>query len=103
MSREDRSAGTFAEALLALGSHPSIIVLAALEGGPQRLSELGTDNAAVDEETLSAALRELDNEGLVARRVDPGPPLRVLYELTQRGAEIAPALVKLSQWIATRS
>ncbi len=101
MSRE-QPAGTFAEALGRLGSHPSIIVLASLESGPQRLSELTSESAGIDEETLSASLRELDDEGLVARRVDPGPPLRVLYALTERGAEIAPALVHLAKWVESR-
>jgi DNA-binding HxlR family transcriptional regulator len=47
---------------------------------------------------LSAGLRELDADGLVVRRVDPGPPLRVLYELTAAGIELGPALRALATW-----
>ena len=52
------------------------------------------------EETVSTALRELDGDGLVVRRVDSGPPLRVLYGLTPRGSELAPSLHVLSAWAA---
>jgi DNA-binding HxlR family transcriptional regulator len=48
-------------------------------------------------------LRELDAEQYVVRRVDPGPPLRVLYELTERGASIAPALGTIAVWVRDRA
>jgi DNA-binding HxlR family transcriptional regulator len=95
MPSEDRG---LAAALAKIATHPSALVLAALAGGALRMTELTAGVPTIDEGTLSDALRELDSAGLVARRVDPGPPLRVLYELTERGSKIAPALAILTTW-----
>jgi DNA-binding HxlR family transcriptional regulator len=35
---------------------------------------------------------------MVERRVIPGPPLRVEYELSQMGRELEPALSELQRW-----
>jgi len=58
------------------------------------LSSLGT----LSESALGASLRELDNDGLIFRRVDPGPPLRVLYELTPLGTTLTASLRALREW-----
>jgi DNA-binding HxlR family transcriptional regulator len=98
MRGEDRA---FSDHLVKLAAHPSSRILAALEHGALRMTELTENDARLDEETLASALRELDAAGLVARRVDPGPPLRVLYQLTERGERLAPALGILTKWIAS--
>jgi DNA-binding HxlR family transcriptional regulator len=98
MRGDDRA---FSDLLTKLAASPSSLVLAALEHGALRMSELTENDARLDEETLTAALRDLDAAALVARRVDPGPPLRVLYQLTERGAQLAPALGILTKWIAS--
>ena len=100
MPNEDHG---LAAVLAKIGNHPSALVLAALVGGALRMSELVAENATLDEAKIGSALRELDASGLVARRVDPGPPLRVLYVLTERGAKIAPALGILTKWISTEA
>jgi len=98
MSSENRG---FSELLATLATYPSSRILAALEHGALRMAEFAENDPRLDEETLASALRELDAAGLVARRVDPGPPLRVLYQLTERGESLAPALGILTKWIAS--
>ena len=66
--------------------------------GPRRFSELLAELSTISEPAIGAGLRELDADKLVVRRVDPGPPLRVLYELTDAGIELGPALRALSAW-----
>ena len=88
----------FVEALGSIGSHPNTAILRALVEGPRRFNELTVELASVSEIDLSSGLRELDADGLVARRVDSGPPLRVLYELTPAGVELGPALKALATW-----
>jgi DNA-binding HxlR family transcriptional regulator len=90
----------YVEALGAIANHPNSAILCALAAGPRRFNELTLDLATIVPETaLSSGLRELDADGLVARRVDPGPPLRVLYELTGPARELAPALGILAGWV----
>ena len=47
---------------------------------------------------LSQRLRELEEEGLVEREVEAGTPVRVTYSLTEKGAELRPAISELKQW-----
>jgi len=97
-SPRQTNAPTFTVALGLVARHPNAALLRALAGGPRRFNELLTEVHFVPELTVSGSLRELDSDGLIARRVDPGPPLRVLYELTALGHSLMPALVALGDW-----
>jgi DNA-binding HxlR family transcriptional regulator len=47
---------------------------------------------------LSDRLNELAAAGLIDRRVLDGPPLGVVYELTDSGRAMGPGLLKLGEW-----
>jgi DNA-binding HxlR family transcriptional regulator len=42
-------------------------------------------------------LRELQDAGLIERRVDPGPPITSMYSITTQGEELVPHLERL--WV----
>ncbi len=88
----------FVAALLEIGRHHNAAILRELINGSRRYNDLLETLSEIPEPTIGASLRELDGDGLVRRRVDSGPPLRVLYELTEMGANIAPSLGALEAW-----
>jgi DNA-binding HxlR family transcriptional regulator len=88
----------FISALAKIARHPNAAVLCALGAGPHRMSDLLSTLGTISEIALGASLRELDNDGLVLRRVDSGPPLRVLYELTPLGTTLTASLRALREW-----
>jgi DNA-binding MarR family transcriptional regulator len=47
---------------------------------------------------LSDRLRVLEAEGLVERRVVPETPVRVEYQLTQKGRSLDQALAAIGEW-----
>jgi DNA-binding HxlR family transcriptional regulator len=47
---------------------------------------------------LTLQLRELEADGIVARRVYPQVPPKVEYELTPFGRTLAPVLISLREW-----
>lgn len=47
---------------------------------------------------LSERLRSLETEGLVVRRVVPESPVRVEYELTEKGRSLESALNEIGVW-----
>ena len=47
---------------------------------------------------LSQRLRELEDAGVVEREVEPGTPVRVSYSLTEKGADLRPAMSELRAW-----
>ena len=98
LSHQDPKGSRFVAGLAHLAHDPSASVLCALTTTSRRQSELLGELVTLDESSLGASLRELDAAGLVARRVDPGPPLRVLYQLTPHGFTLATALRALRDW-----
>lgn len=73
-------------------------ILSRLHGGQLRFNDMLASFPTVGEDGINNSLRELDSAGLVIRRVEPGPPLRVLYALTATGERLAPALESLAAW-----
>ncbi|WCO67598.1 helix-turn-helix domain-containing protein [Iamia majanohamensis] len=83
-----------------LGKRWSGVIIGTLLAGPARFSELARRVPGVSERMLSERLTELGGAGLVAREVDPGPPVSVTYRLTPRGEALGPALGALEEWAA---
>jgi DNA-binding HxlR family transcriptional regulator len=74
------------------------IVAVLLDHGPLRFSEIAQAVPELSDRLLSERMKELEARGLVARHVEPGPPVRVTYELTAMGHELQPALDSLRSW-----
>lgn len=82
------------------GSRWALQVLLTLhERGVLRFSELRRAvPGAVSERMLSSTVRDLEQAGLVARRVYPEVPPRVEYSLTSKGESLVPLLKQLLDW-----
>jgi len=63
-----------------------------LSGGPRRFGELRADIPAISAKVLSARLRRLVAQGVIAREVMPTSPPSVEYSLTVFGEELVPAI-----------
>ena len=77
------------------------LVLTALTPGPRRHSELGREIAGVSQKMLTQTLRGLERDGLVTRTVTPAVPVRVDYELTALGHNLAPVMSAIKHWAET--
>jgi DNA-binding HxlR family transcriptional regulator len=74
------------------------IVAVLMDGGPLRFSEISNAVPELSDRLLSERMKELEARGVVTRHVDPGPPVKVLYELTDMGRSLGPALQELKSW-----
>jgi DNA-binding HxlR family transcriptional regulator len=81
-----------------LGKRWSGVILGLLLQGPTRFAVLARTIPGISERMLSDRLNELAEAGLVDRRVLDGPPLGVVYELTESGRAMGPGLLKLGEW-----
>jgi DNA-binding HxlR family transcriptional regulator len=86
------------EAVELVGRRWTGAILRVLMDGPLRFSEIAQAVPELSDRLLSERMKELESRGIVERRVIPGPPLRVEYELSQMGRELEPALSELQQW-----
>ncbi|MDQ4143145.1 MAG: transcriptional regulator, partial [Actinomycetota bacterium] len=73
-----------------------------LAHGPRRFTDLVEGLPGVSRKLLSERLRELEQEGLVARKELPPPAARHVYELTVEGSDLAGAMAPLIAWGARR-
>src|SRR5262245_10319489 len=73
-------------------------ILNALQRGAFRSTETRERARRPGDKLLSARLKELEARGLVVRRVAPGPPVRVTYELTEAGRSFGEVAQAIERW-----
>ena len=73
-------------------------VLTALGGGTLRFGELKDAVPGITQKTLTAALRSLEAEELLTRKVYAVIPPKVEYTLTTAGQELLAILEALGRW-----
>src|SRR5688572_32361689 len=66
--------------------------------GRKRYSDLKAAVPDISDRMLSERLKELETEGIVRRIVTPATPVRVEYELTDKGRALDEPLRALEQW-----
>nr|WP_068887429.1 helix-turn-helix domain-containing protein [Pedobacter panaciterrae] len=69
-----------------------------LDYGSLRYNKLRKSMPNVSERILILQLRELENDGLISRKIYPEVPPRVEYKLTELGWKLEPVLRLLSDW-----
>ncbi|WP_419730430.1 winged helix-turn-helix transcriptional regulator [Lichenicola sp.] len=63
-----------------------------LSNGPRRFSEVRRDIPGISAKVLTSRLRDLEERGVIGRRVMPTSPPTVEYELTVLGQDLLPAI-----------
>ncbi|HEY7123050.1 MAG TPA: helix-turn-helix domain-containing protein [Ktedonobacterales bacterium] len=81
-----------------IGRRWSGAILRVLISGPRRFHELLSSIPGLSDRLLSERLRELEAEKIVIRRVLPGPPVKVQYELTEAGHDLEVAVRAIASW-----
>lgn len=95
----DCSSGCPVEATLErIGGKWKGIALFHLLGGAKRFSELKRDCGTVTQRMLTKQLRELEQDGLVIRKVFPVVPPHVEYSLSEKGKTLEHILIALREW-----
>ena len=80
------------------GKHKMPILYCLMEYQPVRFNEMRRYLGKVTDRTLSANLKELEADGLVARKEYPQVPPKVEYSLTPLGASLMVVLDQLCTW-----
>lgn len=70
----------------------TLLVVRDLADGPKSYSELEASLAGISPRTLCERLKQLAASGMVSRTRIKGLPPRTMYELTERGFELAPII-----------
>jgi DNA-binding HxlR family transcriptional regulator/putative sterol carrier protein len=81
-----------------LGQRWALLVVRELLLGPKRFTDLRTGIPDISPNVLGQRLRELEEYGIVQRRKLAPPAAAQVYELTEWGRELEPAILSLGQW-----
>lgn len=80
------------------GKWKPIILYHLSDVGTRRFGELKKAMPNITQKMLTQQLRELEQDGLIDRRVYAEVPPKVEYSLTEFGKTIMPVLQSLSEW-----
>jgi DNA-binding HxlR family transcriptional regulator len=87
-----------ARALDLVGERWALLVVRELLLGPKRFTDLRAGLPHLSPDVLSQRLRELEQAGVVRRRTLAPPAAARVYELTEWGSELEPAVLALGRW-----
>ncbi len=85
-------------ALEMVGERWALLIVRDLLVGPRRYTDLRRGLARIPTNILAARLKELEEAGIVRRRVLARPAGSVVYELTEYGRELEDVVIRLGRW-----
>ena len=81
-----------------LGQRWALLVVRELLLGPKRFTDLRAGIPDISPNVLGQRLRELEESGIVRRRKLAPPAAVQVYDLTEWGRELEPAILSLGRW-----
>ena len=84
--------------LMLIGDKWKVLILRDLMDGTKRFGELKKSIGTVSQKVLTAQLRDMEEKGLLTRKVDAEVPPRVEYTLTETGYSLKLVLDAMCVW-----
>ena len=84
--------------LMLIGDKWKVLILRDLMSGTKRFGELKRSIGSVSQKVLTAQLRDMEEKGLLSRKVYAEVPPRVEYTLTETGYSLKPILDAMQAW-----
>ncbi len=84
--------------LMLIGDKWKVLILRDLLSGTKRFGELKKSIGSVSQKVLTAQLRDMEENGLISRKVYAEVPPRVEYSLTDLGQSLKPILDSMWNW-----
>jgi DNA-binding HxlR family transcriptional regulator/putative sterol carrier protein len=87
-----------ARGLDVVGERWTLLIIRDLLVGPKRYKDLLRGSPGIGTNLLATRLRELEQLGIVRRRVLPPPAASAVYELTEAGQALEPIIMAMGRW-----
>ncbi len=84
--------------LMLIGDKWKVLILRDLLPGTKRFGELKRSVGSISQKVLTAQLRDMEESGLVNRKIYAEVPPRVEYSLTELGQSLKPILDSMENW-----
>lgn len=80
------------------GKYKPLILEYLISNGTKRFNEILRYISHISQRTLTTQLRELENDGLISRKVYAEVPPKVEYSITDKGRSLEPILELMCEW-----
>ena len=84
--------------LMLIGNKWKVLIIRDLLTGTKRFGELKKSIGKVSQKVLTTQLRDMEESGLISRKVYAEVPPKVEYSLTELGKSLQPILNAMLQW-----
>lgn len=84
--------------LMLISNKWKVLILRDLRSGKKRFGELKKSVTGISQKVLTSNLRDMEENGILTRKVFPEVPPRVEYTLTDLGYSMMPILDAMEQW-----
>lgn len=81
-----------------IGSKWTMLILYNLCSGTKRFGELQRLLIGISPKTLAERLKQLEENGILTKKIYPQVPLKVEYSLTEKGVSLKRIISQLDQW-----
>lgn len=88
----------FENAFGLLGKRWTGLIIRTLLSGQKRFSDIAEAIPNMSARMLTERFKELEDEGIIIRKVYPETPVRIEYELTRKGLELEPVMDEIQKW-----
>jgi len=88
----------FESAFELLGKRWTGLIIRTLQGGQKRFSEIAEAIPNMSARMLTERFKELEREGIIIRKVYPETPVRIEYELSEKGRELEVVMDEIQKW-----
>ncbi|UOF92545.1 helix-turn-helix transcriptional regulator [Fodinisporobacter ferrooxydans] len=88
----------FESAFELLGKRWTGLIIRSLLDGPRRFKDISGMIPSLSDRMLTERFRELEEAGIIVRTVYPETPVRIEYQLTDKGKSLKPAMDKIQEW-----
>lgn len=88
----------FESAFELLGKRWTGLIIRTLLNGQNRFSDIEEAIPNMSARMLTERFKELEKEGIILRKVYPEMPVRIEYELTEKGSELQSAMDEIQKW-----
>lgn len=74
------------------------LIIRVLLDGPKRFKDIKLQIPSMSDKMLTDRIRELEAIEILKRNVYPETPVRIEYELTEKGKDLEPVILSIQQW-----
>jgi DNA-binding HxlR family transcriptional regulator len=94
----DKMCPKYESAAELIGKRWTGLIIRVLMGGPKRFKDIKEQIPDMSDKMLTDRMKELESSGVLKRTVYPEMPVRIEYELTEKGRDMEKVVESIQSW-----